>query len=349
MKAVRLHKAGDLRLEELPTPEPRPREALLRVRAVGVCGSDVHYYETGHIGDSWVTEPLVLGHEFAGEVAAVGPEVTRVKPGDRVAVEPGCSCGECEWCLQGHPNLCPHVRFCGTPPTDGAFREYLAWPAEAMYPMPDSLSFADGAAVETLTIALHAVRLAKVRPGDSVAVLGCGPIGLCTIRIAQLAGATQVFATEIVPERIAAAARMIPPGGGQALDARDDPVPKIMDLTAGRGVDVVFEAAGAQETPPQAIQLARRGAGVVIIGIFEEEMIQIPSTPARRKGLTIKLCRRTKHAVERAIDLAARGAVDLGAIVTHRFPLERTAEAFELVAHKRDGVIKAVIEMGGNG
>jgi L-iditol 2-dehydrogenase len=294
-----------------------------------------------------VTEPLVLGHEFAGEVEAVAPGVTRVTPGDRVAVEPGHSCGACEHCLAGHPNLCPQVRFCGTPPTDGALREHLTWPAEALYPMPESLSFAEGAGVETLTVALHAVRLAKVRPGDSVAVLGCGPIGLCIIRVAQLAGATEVFATEIVPERLAAAARMIAPGAGQAIDARQDPVPQIMELTGARGVDVVLEAAGVPETPHQAIRAVRIGGAVVIVGIFDEEMIEIGSTPSRRKGLTIKFCRRTKHAVERAIDLVARGLVDLKPLLTHRFPLERTGEAFELVRHKRDGVIKAIIEMGG--
>ena len=344
MRVVRLHAARDLRIHDEPVPVPGPGEVLLRVRAVGVCGSDTHYYAEGHIGETWITEPHVLGHEFSAQVEQVGAEVSNVKPGDPVAVEPGWSCGHCEWCEQGHPNLCPHVRFCGTPPTDGALREFMPWPAHLVFPLPAGVSFAEAAALEPLTVGIHSVNfLGKIKPGDTVAVLGSGPIGLTVIMLAKAAGATQIITTDLIDGRLSVAQHL---GATATINAqRDDPVAAIKELTGGRGVDVVFEAAGAVETPHQAVQVARIGGLVVIIGIFREEMIALGSSIARRRGLTIKFDRRTKHAMNRAVELVQRGAVDLKPMLTHRFPLERAAEAMEMVERKGDGVIKAVVEV----
>ncbi|MDP2958130.1 MAG: alcohol dehydrogenase catalytic domain-containing protein, partial [Longimicrobiales bacterium] len=186
----------------MPRPEVRPGEVLVRVQAVGVCGSDLHYYLDGRIGDTVAEQPLVLGHEFAGVIEEVGPGVTGLSVGQRVAVDPAIPCGQCEFCLKGNPNLCTLVRFCGTPPTDGALQELISWPAHLAYPLPGSIDAAQGALLETLGVGIHAVDLGKIRLADRVAVLGVGPIGLLIARLAKLSGAVEVFATDLRPTRL---------------------------------------------------------------------------------------------------------------------------------------------------
>jgi L-iditol 2-dehydrogenase len=341
--AARIHNVLDLRIEELPVPAPGEGEVLLGVKAVGVCGSDIHNYAEGGIGDAVLTAPLVPGHEFAAVVEEVGPGVTSVKRGERVAVEPGRSCGVCEQCLHGHPNLCPNIRFCSTPPYDGAMRQFMTYPAEYLFPLPPNVDYAEGAVLEPLGVAIHSSDLGKVRAADTVAVLGSGPIGLLVIQLARLTGATEVFATDLLPYRLEAARRC---GATVTINAAEnDPAVEILQMTGGRGVDVAFEAAGAQETPQQAAEVARPGGRVVIIGIPSEDRMVLKASTVRRKGLTIKLVRRMKHTYPRAIALVSRGLVDVGSLVTHRFPLVETARAFELVRNYADGVIKAVIEM----
>ncbi len=343
MLAARLHRAFDLKIEEMPVPAPGEGEVLLGIKAVGVCGSDVHHYAEGGIGDEVVKEPLVLGHEFAAVVEELGPGVEGLKVGDRVAVEPGRSCGLCEYCKQGNPNLCPDVRFCGSPPYDGAFRQYMAYPADYIFPLPSEVDYAQGAMLEPLGVAIHSVNLGKLRVGDTVAVLGCGPIGLLTIEMARLSGASQIFATDLLPYRLEAAQKL---GATTVFNAGEqDVVAAILASTKGRGVDVSFEAAGAPETPQQAAVVVKRGGRVILIGIPSDDETYFQASTVRRKGLTIKLVRRMKFTYPRAIDLAARGMVDLSSLITHRFPLERTGEALELVRNYADGVIKALVEM----
>ncbi len=343
MLAARLHNVLDLKIDDLPVPEPKDGEVLLRVKAVGVCGSDVHHYAEGGIGDERVIEPMVLGHEFAALVEAVGPGVKGVKAGDRVAVDPARSCGVCEHCRQGNPNLCPDVRFCGTPPINGALRQFMAYPSENLFPLPRSIDYAEGAMLEPLGVAIHSVDLGKLRVADTVAVLGCGPIGLLVIELARLSGVSQIFATELLPSRLEAAQRL---GATTVINAeREDPVEKIRRATGGRGVDVAFEAAGALETPQQAAEVTRPGGRVVLIGIPSEDETPFKASTIRRKGLTLKLVRRMKHTYPRAITLVEQGMADVSSLITHRFPLERAREAFELVRTYADGVIKAVIEL----
>jgi len=343
MKAVRLHGPRKLRVEEVPTPEARAGEVLVRVEVVGICGSDLHYYADGRIGDTVADAPLVLGHEFSGVVEEVGPGVAGPRPGQRVAVDPAIPCGECEFCLRGNPNICPTVRFCGTPPTDGALREYVAWPAGLVHLLPDSIDATGGALLETLGVALHAVDLGKIRLADRVAVLGTGPIGLMIARLAKLSGAAEVFATDVNPGRLAMARAF---GADAAIDARsDDPAGEIKRLTRGRGVDVAFEAAGALETPQQCVDALRPGGAAVIVGICPDDQIPIKSTAARRKGVTIKLCRRMKHTYPRSIDLVDRGMVDLRPLVSHRYHLTEAAATFERLGRRQTDVIKAVVEV----
>lgn len=329
MQVVRLHAAHDLRLRDEPVPQQRPDEALVRVTAVGICGSDLHWFREASIGDALLSEPLVLGHEIAG--------VT--EDGQRVAVDPTIPCEVCEWCRTGHTNLCEAHRFAGHGTQDGGLREYLTWPRRYLHPLPDALSDADGAMLEPLGVALHTVDLAHLRPGATVAVFGCGPIGLLTIQVARLAGATRILASDRFSHRLEAArsfgARTFPAEGGQ--EARE-----ILAQTGGRGVDVAIEAAGTNEAVEAAVLAARPGGKVILAGIPDDDSTTFTASTARRKGLTLKLVRRMKHTYPRAIELVAGGHVDVRSLVTHRFPLAASAQAFDL-AQQREG-LKVIIE-----
>ena len=342
MRAARLYAPRVIHVDDVPVPEPGPGEVLVRVSAVGLCGSDVHYYCDGHIGESAPSEPLVLGHEFAGTVEALGPGVGDLRAGQSVAVDPAIPCGVCEMCSEGHPNICPTVRFAGTPPTDGALRELLAWPARQVIPLPPGMSPAVGAALETLGVCLHALNLGHVRLADRVAVLGAGPIGLLIARLAKLSGAVEVFVTDPNPARLAAARAV---GADATIDVgREDPVGAILRFTAGRGVDVTFEAAGALETPQQGVDVLRPGGTLVVVGICPDDRIALTATAPRRKGVTIKLCRRMKHVYPRTIALVERGLVDLDQIISHRYPLARTADAFAHLTEPATDALKVIVE-----
>lgn len=345
MRASRLHGIRDLRLEDLPRPTPGPGEVLLKVASVGVCGSDVHYYLDGRIGDQVVTDPIILGHEFSAWVAELGPGVEGLDIGQLVAVEPAISCGECESCRHGHPNLCPGVRFCGTPPVDGVFAEYTVMPAENCFLLPQGFEPAEGAMLEPLGIAIHTVGLAHLRPGQTIAVLGAGPIGLLIAAVARASGATAIYVTEPLAYRRQFALDYVADVALNPYENGTDVVAEIMRLTGGRGVDVAFEAAGAPETPQQAAALTRPGGKVIVAGIPADDTMTMNASTVRHKGLTIKLVRRMKHTYPRAIRLVQTGMVDVKSLVTHTFPLERIAEAFEMVAAYNDGVLRAVIQV----
>jgi L-iditol 2-dehydrogenase len=343
MRASRLHGIRDLRLEDLPPPTPGPGEVLLKVATVGVCGSDAHYYLHGRIGSQVVTGPIILGHEFSARIAELGPGVEDLSVGQLVTVDPGISCGQCEPCLHGHPNLCPNVRFCGTPPINGVFAEYTLMPAENCYPLPEGIGPVEGAMLEPLGIAIHTVDLAHLKPGQTVAVFGAGPIGLLIAAVAKAAGASEIYMTEPLAHRRQFALHYI---ADAALNPEDlDVVAEIKHLTSGRGVDVAFEAAGATETPQQAAATARIGGKVIIAGIPADDAMVLNASTVRRKGLTIKLVRRMKHTYPRAIRLVQTGMVDIRSLATHRFPLERIDEAFELVVSYQDGVLRAMIQV----
>lgn len=328
-QAARLYGARDVRLESIAVPPLQPGDALVRVRSVGLCGSDLHYYRDGRIGDSLAAQPLVLGHEFAGEIVAT--EGTSLTPGTLVAVDPADPCDQCESCEHGHPNLCTAMRFCGTPPTEGGLQECYVWPARRLFALPPGMDAETGALLEPLGVLIHAMDLAKVRLADTVAVLGSGPIGLLAIHLARLSGASRVLATDVLPERVAAAREF---GASAVADAwQVDIAAWVKAETGGRGVDVAIECAGAPETPAQAVAAVRPGGCVVLVGIPEDDRIELAAAPARRKGVTIKLCRRMKHTYPRAIALVQAGMVDLHRLVTHRYPLAQTAAAFASLDH----------------
>jgi L-iditol 2-dehydrogenase len=335
MKTLRLHASGDLRLHEEPRPVADRGETLVRVTAVGICGSDLHWFGEAGIGDAKLQKPLILGHEFAG-VIATGPQM-----GIRVAVDPAIPCRQCEFCLEGNPNLCTHLRFAGHGEEDGALREYIAWPDECLFPLPDSLSDADGVMLEPLGVAIHAVDLAKLKVGMTVGVFGAGPIGLLIAQLARLAGARAVYVTDILPHRVEAARSL---GVSEAILAGDGlEIQKVLTSTSGRGVDVAFEVAGENEAVEAAVATVKPGGKVILVGIPADDRTSFPASVARRKGLTIKLVRRMKFTYPRAIQLLESKRVDIRLIITHHFPLEKAQDAF-IMAQRREG-LKIIIDI----
>lgn len=343
MSAALLHGIRDIRLASVPVPKPGPGEVLLKIASVGVCGSDVHYYLEGGIGDAIVKEPIIMGHEFSATIAALGAGVEHLEVGQLVAVEPAINCGHCEMCLTGHPNLCPHVRFCGTPPIDGVFTEYAVMIAENCFPLPAGMSSVAGALLEPLGVAIHTIDLSHLKVGQTVAVLGAGPVGLLVAAVAKAAGASAIYMTEPVAERRAFARSYI---ADEVFDpTAEDVAAKVLAATQGRGVDVSIEAAGAMDTPQQAAEMVRLGGTLVLCGIPVDDSLTLTASLIRRKGLTIKMVRRMKHVYPRAIRLVARGMVDVAPLASHFFTLDRIQEAFEMVAGHRDGIIKAVVQL----
>ncbi len=347
MRVSKLYGIRDLRIETGSVPVPGPGEVLLKIASVGTCGSDVHYYVEGAIGDQVVSEAITMGHEFSAWIAEIGEGVDGLKVGQLVAAEPAIPCGTCEYCQHGHPNLCPTVRFCGTPPVDGVFAEYAVMPAENCFVLPDGFSPEDGALLEPLGIAIHSVDLAHLKVGQTVAVLGAGPIGLLTAAVAKAAGAGRIYMTEPLKHRRDFALSYC--ADETFNPEQDDVVSAIVKATGGRGVDVAFEAAGAEETPDQAARVTRPGGKVVVIGIPSDDRMLMTASVVRRKGLTIKLVRRMKHTYPRAIRLVESGLVDIKPLATHSFSLEHIQDAFEIVANYSDGVLRAIINIGTEG
>lgn len=325
MSAARLHALGDIRLSEELRPVGSADTSVVRVTAVGLCGSDLHWFGEGGIGDARLDDPLVLGHEICGVVES-GPLA-----GQRVAVDPAVPCDGCGPCVAGHRNLCTAVRFAGHGAQDGGLREYLAWPTRLLHPLPDAVSDAGGAVLEPLGVAIHAVDLSHMRLGHRVAVVGCGPIGLLIIQSARAAGASSIVALDPLAHRREAARRF---GADLALAPEQ--------LGDGGEADVVFEAAGPDEAVDAALTLARPGARVVLAGIPDHDRTAFRASVARRKGLSLIMVRRMGAVYPRAISLVQRGLVDVDAVVSARYPLSRVGEAFAS-AVRRDG-LKVIVE-----
>jgi L-iditol 2-dehydrogenase len=317
MEVARLHGPGRIELSDEPVPVPADGESLVRVGAVGICGSDLHWFADAAIGDATLTRPLVLGHEMAGVVVA-GP-----LSGQRVAVDPAVPCFACRPCRAGDPNLCERIVFAGHGSTDGGMREYLAWPAARLHPLPDSLDDVDGALLEPLGVALHAMDLAHLRLASTVAVVGCGPIGLIAVQLALRAKAVSVLAVEPLAHRREAAVTL----GAIGVPPDDAAIKEV-------NADVAIEFAGTDAALAAAIEAVRPGARVVLGGIPDGDRWTFAAAPARRKGLTLVLARRMKEVYERAIALVATGAVDLRGLVSERRPLHEADSAMAYAARR---------------
>jgi len=344
MRAALLTGIKQIALRESPQPKLHsPRDVLLLVEAVGVCGSDIHYYRCGGIGAQAVEFPWPLGHECAGRVVEAGSAAGHLQPGQRVAIDPLVACGQCDQCRAGRPHTCRRQNFLGCPgQSPGALAEYLVIPAECCYPVPDSMTAAQTVMVEPFSIALHAQRLARPEAGAKIAVLGSGPIGLCVLLALRAAGDCTIYATDLVEDRLEVARRL---GARWAGNPRSTNIVAAITELEPDGVDFVFECAGEQETLDQGIELLKPGGAMLILGIPEVERVSFDIHALRRKETWIGNVRRQNQCMAAAIDLITRGVVNLDPLVTHHFPLAETAAAFELVAGYRDGVLKAIIDV----
>jgi len=343
MKAVYLHGPGDLRVHEEPVPQIRePDETLIQIGAVGVCGSDCHYYQHGRIGPFVVEEPLILGHECSGVVVAVGSQVQHLRPGDHVTIEPGVPCRRCRRCKEGRYNICENqVVFMGTPPWQGAFREYLTWPGDFAFKLPPGLSLEDGAMVEPLAVGIHACRRGGVAPGQSAAIIGAGPIGLLAVQAAAAYGAYPVIAADVVPLRLELAAKL----GAVAIDVRETDAPsQIRKVTEGQGADVVIETAGTIPTVRQAMQAVKTGGVVVLVGLPPEDEGRLPVMDMLAREYDLRTVFRYANCYRPALSPIAGGRVDLASLRTHEYPLDRTEEAVQMVIGHKAETVKVLVK-----
>ena len=342
MKAAFLEKPGKLTVQEVPVPACPEDRLLIRIREVGICGSDLHYYNEGRVGDNVVREPHILGHECSGEVAEVGRLVQGFRPGDRVAIEPGLPCLACPRCLEGRYNLCPYVRFLGAPPNHGAFREYLPHDPRFVYPLPGNVSFTQGALAEPLAVAYNAVRKAGLRPGDTVLIVGAGAIGFSCLEMARAAGAARIIVVEPQENRRAKAlalqaALVLDPG-------TQDVVRRVGEFTSGRGCDCAIEASGSEEGVAQAIRAIRKGGRIALIGLGLAEA-RIPYGEIMKKEALLAGVYRYANNYRPVLDLLAAGRLDGEAWVSHRFPLREIQRAMETANDPGVAKLKMLITM----
>ena len=342
MKAAVLYGARDMRLEDRPVPTFGDDEVLLKVAACGVCGSDVHYFAHGRIGDQVVESPMPVGHEVSAFVADFGSAVEGLEKGQRVAVDPARPCGACEQCLHGRQNCCPNVRFFGTPPVDGTFQEYYAVSPRQCIPIPANMTMAEAAFLEPLLVGVHANNMVPTRPGESCVIIGAGPIGLSCMLMAKASGASPLIVTDKLDYRLDLAAKM---GAVHTINVtKDEPAEAIQDITGG-GAHCLFDCTNTSEGLPQAIASGRIGSRVAWVGITGEDTITIEPHVARRKQLLIQLIRRSVHGFPQGLRLMADGIIDVKPMITHHLPLARIHEAFDMVEHYADGVVKAMIHL----
>lgn len=330
-----------LEVGEAPMPQIGPDDVMIKVQSVGVCGSDLHYYRSGSIGDFVVKPPFVLGHEAAGVIEEVGENVKTLKRGDRVCMEPGIPCMKCEECLSGHYNLCKDVKFWATPPYDGVLSEHISHPAAFTFKIPDNMSFTEGALVEPLAIGLHACNTAGVKLGQTVVIVGAGCIGLVTLLSAKAYGATQIIVGDVLDKRLDKAREL----GAIAVNTREeDLAAKVLELTNGRGADVCIDCAGFSATVDACLTAAKPAGIVIIVGLGQDRVDGFNTSIMSTKELTVKSIFRYRNLYPTAINAIADGRIDVEAIVSHRFTFDDTINAFATCHKDIRNVVKGVIE-----
>ncbi len=340
MKAAVLHAAGDLRVEEVPVPAVGPDDALVRVRACGICASDVHYYVHGRIGTYVVEEPMIVGHELAGDVVAVGSNVSRLAVGTRVALEPGVTCGRCRMCKAGRYNLCPDVQFYATPPVQGAMSEYALIRADFAHPLPDSASYVQGALCEPVSVGIHCCNLTGVRPADRVVILGAGPIGLTAVLAARQRGAAEVIVSDVFPNRLEVARRL----GATGVDVRTEDLRQVvMERTGGEGADALFDTSGVRTVIEAAPDLMRKGGAIAIVGLPADDSVTYRMLKIVDRELSIHGVFRYANTYPAAVALVASGMFPVEEVVTDHFPVDEAVAAFETALHAKDRAIKVVV------
>ena len=343
MKVAVMNGIGEMGFEERDIPTPKADEVLVKLDYVGICGSDLHYYETGAIGDYVVKPPFVLGHEPGGVVVEVGEDVKHLKVGDRVALEPGKTCGHCEFCREGKYNLCPDVVFFATPPVDGVFQEYVAHEAGLCFKLPDNVSTLEGALIEPLAVGFHAAIQGDAHLGQKAVVMGAGCIGLVSMMALKARGVSEVYVVDIMDKRLEKAMEL--GATGVINGAKEDVIAKVKQLTGGMGTDIVIETAGTQITTSQAIHIAKKGSTIVLVGYSKTGELTLPVSLALDKELTFKTVFRYRHIYPLAIDAVASGKVNLKGIVTDIFPLDEAQKAMDYSVNNKADIVKAVIQI----
>jgi L-iditol 2-dehydrogenase len=343
-QAVFMTGLNKMEIRDVEVPAIKDNEVLVKLEYVGICGSDVHYLEHGSIGDFIVNGDFILGHECAGEIVALGSKVTELELGDKVALEPGCTCGQCEFCKTGKYNLCPDVEFLATPPYHGCLENYIAFPANMCFKLPENITSKEGALVEPLAVGMHAAAQGNVKLGDSVVILGSGCIGLVTLLACKAYGATDITVVDVMPKRLEYAMKL---GATRVINAKEeDVVAKLEEITKGKGTDVVIETAGSKITIKQTAYLVKRGGTIVLVGMAPEDIIDYNFAKILSKEATITSVFRYRNIYPKAINAIAKGIIDVSGIVTHEFNFEDTAEAFDFVINNKNDVVKAVIKIG---
>ncbi len=343
MKVAVMLGIGKMGFEERDIPKVKDNEVLVKLEYVGICGSDLHYYETGAIGDYVVKPPFVLGHEPGGTVVEVGKDVKNLKVGDRVALEPGKTCGHCEFCKTGNYNLCPDVVFFATPPVDGVFQEYVTHEAGLCFKLPDNVSTMEGALIEPLAVGFHAAMQGGARAGQTAVVMGAGCIGLVTMMALKAMGVSKVYVIDIMEKRLQKALEL--GADGIINGAQADVVEEVRKLTDGKGCDLAVETAGTQVTTVQAIHMTKKGATTVLVGYSKSGEMTLPMSLALDKELTFKTVFRYRHIYPMAIEAVAAGKVDLKGIVTDIFELDEAQKAMDYSVNNKADIVKAVIRI----
>jgi L-iditol 2-dehydrogenase len=341
MKAAVMHSMREISIETLPVPEINHDEVLIKVMAVGICGSDLHYYTHGRIGKYIVEKPFILGHECSGVIASVGSSVNQFKVGDRVAVEPGVTCGHCEACKEGRYNLCPDVQFLATPPVDGAFVQYIKVRQDFVYSIPDSLSFEDAALIEPFSVGIHAANRTNLQPGSTIAIMGMGPVGLMAVAAAKAFGASTIIVTDLEPLRLDAAKKM---GATHVINIREqDALDEISCITNGRGVDVAWETAGNPAALQSALASVRRGGKLAIVGLPSQNEIPLNVPFIADNEIDIYGIFRYANTYPKGIQFLANGIVDTKHLITDRYSLAETREAMERALNFKNECLKIIV------
>lgn len=343
MKTAVMTDRMKVEIEQRPIPVPKADEVLVQIEYVGICGSDLHYYEAGRIGDFVVEPPFVLGHEAGGTVIEVGQDVTHLKVGDRVALEPGKTCGQCEQCKSGKYNLCEDVVFFATPPVDGVFQEYVAHTAALCFPLPENVSTMEGALAEPLAVGIHAAMQGGARLGQTAVVTGAGCIGLVSLLALKAMGVSRVIVVDVIEKRLEKALEL---GADAVINGKkEDTVAVIKKLTGGKGCDLAIETAGTQITTTQLIQAAKKGSVIVLVGYSASGELTLPVGMALDKELTFKTVFRYRNIYPAAIEAIASGKIAIKDIVTDYFELEDIQNALDLCVKNKAEVVKGVIRV----
>lgn len=344
MKVAVMNGIGKMGFVEREVPQPADNEVLVKLEYVGICGSDMHYYETGRIGDYVVEPPFVLGHEPGGVVVEVGKDVKHLKVGDRVALEPGKTCGHCEFCKEDKYNLCPDVVFFATPPVDGVFQEYVAHEAALCFKLPDNVDTMEGALIEPLAVGFHAANQGGAHAGQTAVVFGAGCIGLVSMMALKAEGVSKVYVVDIMQKRLDKAMEL---GATEVINSMDtDVMAEIARLTEGKGADLIIETAGMEITTRQAIHIAKKGATIVLVGYSKTGEMTLPMSLALDKELTFKTVFRYRHIYPMAIEAVASGKVNLKGIVSNVFDFDDIQNAMDKSISDKANIVKSVVKIG---